>query len=116
MLVKQSIVAALGEQGLALPRLIEEALAANDRFKYRLTLLQAARRHADAPQQPLPDLRAERVAARIDDVVQDELPRACERGGDGVYRLPGASALLAAAAHDVRDMLAPALLAEGRSR
>jgi uncharacterized protein Yka (UPF0111/DUF47 family) len=116
MLAKQSIVAALGEHGLALPRLIEEALAANDRFKYRLTLLQVARRHADAPDQQLPDLRAERTAARIDDVVLDELPRACERGGDGVYRLPGAAALLAAAARDVRDMLAPVLLAQERDR
>jgi uncharacterized protein Yka (UPF0111/DUF47 family) len=111
MLAKQSIVTALGEHGLALPRLIEEALAANDRLKYRLTLLQLARRHADAPDQPLPDLRAERVAARIDDAGLDELPRTCERAGDGAYHLPGAGALLAAVARDVRAMLAPVLLA-----
>jgi uncharacterized protein Yka (UPF0111/DUF47 family) len=114
MLVKQSIVAALGEHGLALPRLIEEALAANDRVKYRLTLLQLARRHADAPDQPLPDLRAERTAARIETSALDELPRACERAGGDAYRLPGVAALLAAAERDVRAMLAPVLLAAGR--
>jgi uncharacterized protein Yka (UPF0111/DUF47 family) len=110
MPAKQSIVAALGEHGLALPRLIDEALAANDRVKYRLTLLQLARRHADSPEQPLPDLRGERNAARIDDAALDELPLACTRAGDA-YRLTGAAALLAATERDVRAMLAPALLA-----
>jgi len=113
MVVKQSIVAALGEQGLALPRLIDEGLAANDRVKYRLTLLQLARRHADAPQQPLPDLRAERAAARIDEPSLDELPLACERDQGGVYRLQGGGALLAATERDVRAMLAPVHLAGG---
>jgi uncharacterized protein Yka (UPF0111/DUF47 family) len=111
MIAKQSIVAALGEHGLALPRLIDEALAANDRIKYRLTLLQVARRHADRPEQALPDLRAERTAARIDDAALDELALGCERADGDDYRLPGAAALLAAVEHDVRAMLAPALLA-----
>jgi uncharacterized protein Yka (UPF0111/DUF47 family) len=111
MVGKQSIVAALGEHGLALPRLIDEALAANDRVKYRLTLLQLARRHADAPAQPLPDLSAERSAARVDDAALDELPLACERADGDHYRLPGAASLLAATERDVRAMLAPALLA-----
>ena len=114
MLVKQSIVAALGEHGLALPRLIDEALSANDRVKYRLTLLQLARRHADAPEQPLPDLRAERAAARLDAAELDDLPRGCERVAAGSYRLPGAAALLEAAGRDVRAMLAPVELAGGR--
>jgi uncharacterized protein Yka (UPF0111/DUF47 family) len=110
MAAKHSIVAALGEHGLALPRLIDEALAANDRVKYRLTLLQLARRHADAPEQPLPDLRTERGAARIDAAELDDLPRGCERAGDS-YRMAGAGALLAAAEREVRAMLAPVLIA-----
>ncbi|HXQ63252.1 MAG TPA: DUF47 family protein [Steroidobacteraceae bacterium] len=113
MLAKQSIVAALGENGLALPRLIEEALAANDRVKYRLTLLQLARRHADAPDQELPDLRAERNAAQIDEPRLDELPAACTRVAADEYRLPGAAAVLAAAERDIRAMLAPVVVAEG---
>jgi uncharacterized protein Yka (UPF0111/DUF47 family) len=114
MLAKQSIVAALGEHGLALPRLIEEALAANDRVKFLLTLLQVGRRHADDPEQPLPDLRAERAAARVDDAGLDDLPRGCERTAADSYRLPGAQALFAAIERDVRAMLAPAQLAGGR--
>src|ERR1035437_9362329 len=43
---KSSIVAALGEQRLLLPALLNESLAANDRAKYRLTLLQTAKAHA----------------------------------------------------------------------
>lgn len=114
MLTKQSIVAALGEQALALPRLINEALAANDRFKYRLSLMQLARRHADDPDAPLGNLRQERIAAQIDDVGLDEFPTACRRAGEG-YELPGLNALLADLEGDVRAMLAPVLIA-GPSR
>jgi hypothetical protein len=46
---KSSIVAALGEQRLLLPALLNESLTANDRAKYRLTLLQTAKAHADTP-------------------------------------------------------------------
>ena len=111
MVTKQSIVAALGEQALALPRLINEALEANDRFKYRLSLLQLARRHADSPDTPVGDLRAERLAAQIDDVELDDLPATCARVAPDVYRLPGIEGLLAAAEHDVRAMLAPVRIA-----
>ena len=46
---KTSIVASLGERKLALPRMVNEALGANDRIKYLFTLLQAARHQADDP-------------------------------------------------------------------
>jgi uncharacterized protein Yka (UPF0111/DUF47 family) len=110
---KQLIVAALGERALALPRLLGEGLAANDRFKYRLTLLQSARHHADAPEAPVASLRAERIAARIDDVTLDVLPLACKRVAPGEYRLPGLKAVLADMGNDVRAMLAPILTADG---
>ena len=112
MLTKQSIVAALGEQALALPRLVNEGLAANDRFKYRLSLLQLARRHAEAPNAPIGDLRPERVAAQIEDTRLDELPAACTRSAVETYRLPGLEALLTGVASDVRTMLAPILIAQ----
>jgi uncharacterized protein Yka (UPF0111/DUF47 family) len=112
MLTKQSIVTALGEQSLALPRLINDALAANDRFKYRLSLLQLARRHADIPIAPLSDLRAERVAARIEDTRLDDLPAACTRAADQLYQLPGLEALLADVARDVQIMLAAIVAAQ----
>ena len=114
MLTKQAIVAALGEQALALPRLINEALAANDRFKFRLSLLQLARRHADAPDMPLGELRQERNAARIEDARLDELPASCKHAAGGTYQMPGLGALLADIERDVRAMLAPIHAAETR--
>jgi uncharacterized protein Yka (UPF0111/DUF47 family) len=110
---KQLIVAALGERALALPRLLGEGLEANDRVKYRLTLLQSARRHADAPEAPIAGLRAERIAARIDDVTLDALPLACTQVAAENYRLPGLRTVLADMEHDVRAMLAPILAADG---
>ena len=43
---KSHIVEALGEEGLRLPALLNEALAANDRAKYLFTVLQVAQGHA----------------------------------------------------------------------
>lgn len=111
MLTKQSIVAALGEQALILPRLVNEALAANDRFKYRLSLLQLARRHADHPDAPLGDLRPERIAAHIDDARLDELPMSC-RPSAGGYQWPALQSLLVDIESDIRAMLAPVLIAQ----
>ena len=109
---KQLIVAALGDRALSLPGLIGEALAANDRVKFRLTLLQVARHHADAPQAPVPVLRAERVTARIDDVSLDALPAGCTRDAAANYRLPGVKAVFVAIERDVRAMLTPILVAQ----
>ena len=60
MAVKTRIVEELGEQELVLPHLVAEALRANDRVKYFLSLAQACRDHADHPDRPAADLRAER--------------------------------------------------------
>ena len=46
-----------------MPGLLTEALAANDRIKLRLTLLQEAARHAQHPDRKPPSLDAERRAA-----------------------------------------------------
>jgi hypothetical protein len=49
-MLKTRIIDELGEQELLLPALVNEALAANDRAKYLMTLLQAARSHAEQPE------------------------------------------------------------------
>lgn len=72
---KARIVGALGEQELLLPALVNEGLAANDRAKYLMTLLQAAREHADHPDAPVNRLEHERLAcgaadANLDTVVE----------------------------------------------
>src|SRR3974390_2830231 len=66
MTSKGSMIDALGERALLLPHKLEEALAANDRLKVCFTLLQAAERHADHPEEPVPDFSAERHAAGMD--------------------------------------------------
>lgn len=71
---KARIVAALGELRLLLPYLLNEALAANERAKYRLTLLQTAKARADSPDKAFSDLRTERPACGIySESLQEEI-------------------------------------------
>ena len=52
MVAKVEIVEQLGEGAVLLPGLIEAGLAANDRLKIRLTLLQEASAQAATPGRP----------------------------------------------------------------
>jgi len=104
--VKTHIVEELGEKALLLPALVNEALAANDRAKYRMTLLQAARTHADQPDATVTDLRPERLACGITDDELDGVVRRC-RKGDEDYLIPLAHRLHDGLIQDVRRMLAP---------
>ena len=63
MPAKIDILENLGETALLLPQLINQALTANDRVKYWLTLFQSARDHADHPTMDVPSLQREREAA-----------------------------------------------------
>ena len=107
MVTKTAIVEALGETKLVLPRLVNDALAANDRIKYLLTLLQVARHFADSPDGPPPTLASERAQVGIDDAVFDEMPASAVVAGPGMYRLGGLARLLQAADLQMRAMLAP---------
>ena len=66
MPVKADVLEQLGETALILPDLVNRALTANDRIKYYLTLLQAARDHAAHPN-VTSSLQAEREASGVDD-------------------------------------------------
>ena len=103
---KARIVAALGERRLLLPALLNEALAANDRAKYRLTLLQTARNHADAPGEVV-DLRTERLASGISDSSYDDVVAGTVKLGVDTYTLPLASELCASLRDDLLAMIAP---------
>ncbi|MFI5042383.1 MAG: hypothetical protein ACHQNA_11140, partial [Acidimicrobiales bacterium] len=70
---KHDVVDELGERVLLLPSLVNRGLEANDRAKYLLTLLQAARAHADDPAGPFSALREERLAAGVPDEQLDEV-------------------------------------------
>jgi len=104
---KARIVAALGERLLLLPFLLNEALAANDRAKYRLTLLQTARAHADFPAETFSDLHAERLACSITDAWYDDVVAETVKTGVNTYALPHVRELGAALNDDLAAMITP---------
>jgi len=107
---KSSIIDALGERALLLPGKLEQALAANDRLKVCFTLLQAAERHADHPEEPLPDFRAERHAAGMDgDALLGIADTRREKSGE--LHVPGAAATRTRILADLEAMQAPLALA-----
>jgi uncharacterized protein Yka (UPF0111/DUF47 family) len=104
---KVRIVEALGERNLLLPTLVNRALAANDRAKYRFTLLQSARTHADQPQAPSSPLRREREASGVEDAELDGVVAGSGKLDGDLYRIPQAERICAGLAGDLRAMLAP---------
>ena len=107
MAEKLHIVESLGEQRLALPARINAALAANDRAKYYLTLLQAAVAHAEHPERPAADLRQERLACGITDDDGATAIAGSTKTGSGEYLIPGAAKVANALFQDVDLMLRP---------
>jgi uncharacterized protein Yka (UPF0111/DUF47 family) len=104
---KSQIVDELGEQELLLPSLVNEALAANDQAKYLMTLLQAARDHADHPDVAGPNLDQERLACGLDDCTLDGVIERSRHEDAGMYRIPGARGIHDRLAAAVRRMLLP---------
>ena len=104
---KSRIIAALGEHHLLLPGLLNEALVANDRAKYRLALLQTAKVHADSPDQPFTDMLTERLACGITDTSYDDVVTEASRRKGDTYTVPHVSKLCATLYDDLLAMLAP---------
>ncbi len=102
---KQRIIEALGEEELLLPELVRRALAANDRVKYLLTLVQTARAGADGDD-AAPNLREERLASGVGEPALDGVVRAAARRADGVYTIPEVEDLVRRAHSEVEVMLA----------
>src|ERR1035437_9511823 len=71
--MKSQIIERLGQTDILLPSLIAEGLAANDRVKARLSVLQAAGRHARDPGGLRFDLANECRAGGIDPVAMETL-------------------------------------------
>ncbi|MGA7181631.1 MAG: hypothetical protein WBX11_18890 [Thiobacillaceae bacterium] len=65
MTERTRILDSLNERTLLLRSLVNTAVAANDRAKYRFTLLQAAQAHAERPDEVISSLGAERLAAKV---------------------------------------------------
>ncbi|MCC7017097.1 MAG: DUF47 family protein [Rhodospirillales bacterium] len=111
---KLKIIDELGEKALMLPALVNRGLAANDRAKYGLTLIQAAKAHADRPEVPAQNLREERLAAGLDETGFDDLPAASSRSND-IYRIPRAAEVHAMIVGATGEMIEPLRAASGIS-
>jgi uncharacterized protein Yka (UPF0111/DUF47 family) len=111
-MAKATILGELGEQQLLLPALVNEGLAANDRAKYRMTLLQEAREHADHPHRKAADLKRERLAAGEPDAELDAVVGGSRREDPDTYLIPRGRQICETLVGDVRRMLGPLLAAE----
>ena len=107
MTAKTQIVDFLGERALVVPALLTGAVAANERAKYVLTLLQVAASQAEHPQAAPPSLRAEREACGLAEPAFDRSVARAECDGRGNYHIPGAQRLIARLDEALRAMIAP---------
>lgn len=107
MTAKTRIVDVLGERALVLPVLLAASIAANERAKYILTLLQVAASQAENPQASVSSLSKEREACGIAEAVFDRTIVQAEYDGSGNYHIPGAQRLVAMLDDAVRAMIAP---------
>ena len=105
MPAKVAIIEQIGERGLLLPELIARALAANDRVKYYLALLEAAQARAQAPQQPASNLRVQREATGLADSSLDHVVEASVDRGNHTTYIPGACVIIDRLFEEQRRML-----------
>ena len=105
---KADAVAALGPHRLSWPAWVKAALAANDRLKLYLTLLQAAVAHAEHPQRPLPDVQRDLAAAGVSEPWLAELPASASPAGDDIF-LPDLPRLAQRLDEDLVTMARPVL-------
>jgi hypothetical protein len=111
MAVKQRRPERVGGRGLALPDCIARAVAANDRVKYYLALLQAAQAQGRSPQHPAPNLRALRESSGITETALDRVVEESVSRGNGITYIPGGCTILDALFDSLRYMAAAIELA-----
>ena len=112
MTAKSQIVEQLGESVVLLPDLIVAALAANDRAKLRLTLLQEAAAQAAEPSRSVPDLSRDLRAAGLDSSVSRAIIVGARAVGGGRIEVPGSDHLIQDLHADIAAMIAPVSVAE----
>ena len=103
--MKSEIIERLGQTDILLPALIAEGLAANDRVKARLSVLQAAARHAHDAQGGRLDLSDECRAAGLDSVSLETLANGASLLAGERMTAPGLTNLQAAIWDDVATMI-----------
>jgi len=105
VIVKQAVISELGERELLTPELIARSLDANDRVKYYFALLQTALDNADTPRVPIIDLKAERIASRLDGDWLDDVVAGTRKAQTGFYRVPHGPELLRRIKAEIEAML-----------
>jgi uncharacterized protein Yka (UPF0111/DUF47 family) len=103
--MKSEIIEHLGQADLLLPTLLAEGLAANDRVKLRLSVLQAATRCACEPTSARFDLTNECRAAGVDHVASEALVNRATLSVGERISAPGLRSLGAAIWDDVGTMI-----------
>jgi uncharacterized protein Yka (UPF0111/DUF47 family) len=109
--MKSEIIEQIGQADLLLPSRIAAGLAANDKVKARLSVLQAAGSHANAAATAVSagsgaafDLTAECRTAGLDPLAMETLVNRAKPSGDGRIVAPGLGRLSAAIWDDVTEM------------
>jgi uncharacterized protein Yka (UPF0111/DUF47 family) len=102
--MKSEIIAQLGQTDILLPSLIAEGLSANDRVKARLSVLQAAGRHARDPKTSF-DLAEECRMAGLDPVAMEALVNCARLSAGERVTGPGLNRLETAIWDDVTSMI-----------
>jgi uncharacterized protein Yka (UPF0111/DUF47 family) len=103
--MKSRIIEELGEGGILLPALVGEGLAANDRIKLRLSVLQAAAARAEQPGRAAVDLEAECRAAGVPAAAMTALINGAHLNAAGSIEATNLGALLADIAGDADTMI-----------
>ena len=116
MVAKELILEQLGESALLLPGLIEEGLAANDRLKIRLSLLQEAAAQVSQPGLAAPAMTRELRAVGLTEPVYAETISGARPLGSDAFIAPGAELLVAGMAHDLKAMMEPIEVAQSEGR
>jgi uncharacterized protein Yka (UPF0111/DUF47 family) len=107
--LKHTILEALDQRALLLPEQVHEALEANARVKYYLSLVQLACAHADEPDAPAVYLADERERLGIGPEL-DAVVAGARRGANDDYRVPGLGEVIDRVDHDLERMIAPIAL------
>ena len=103
--MKSEIIAQLGQTDILLPSLIADGLSANSRVKARLSVLQAAARHAREPGSTRFDLTDECRAAGLDTMAMESLVNRARLLAGELVMAPGLDSLGSAIWDEVAIMI-----------